>query len=155
MARRFYGSLDNRFEENRQFCDTIEIGTGMTEYYWSDRHAYEVVEVKDQKHVKVRKYDVKHVGDSYENKWELISNEENPVREMTKRGNYWYYTTTVTADDVKKIEEAEGDERINGLLWLCHNGIDKNTVLEKGKLTKYHKANVSFGKADYYYDYEF
>jgi len=155
MARKFYGSLDNRFEENRQFCDTIEVGTGMTEYYWSDRHAYEVVEVKDQKHVKVREYDAKHVGDSYENKWELISNEENPVHEMTKRGNYWYYTTTVTADDVKKIEEAEGDERINGLLWLCNVGVDKNVVLEKGKVTKYHRANVSFGKADYYYDYEF
>ena len=36
------GSLNNRLEENRMFCDTIEVGTGMTEYLYSDRHAYEL-----------------------------------------------------------------------------------------------------------------
>lgn len=26
---KLYGSLNNRLEENRMFCDTIEVGTGM------------------------------------------------------------------------------------------------------------------------------
>ena len=57
------GSISNRLEENRMFCDVIEVGTGMTEYSYTDRHAYEVVEVVDQKHIKVREYDHKHKGD--------------------------------------------------------------------------------------------
>lgn len=157
MARRFYGSLDNRLEENRMFCDTIEVGTGMTEYYWSDCHAYEVVEVKDQKHVKVREYDHKHVGEEFTNNWELISNEENPVMEMVKRGNYWYYTTTVTADDIRENYENTGDidAEIRFKLWLNQIGVNVDDVLKRGKVTRYRKANVSFGKAEYYYDYSF
>ena len=86
MSRKWYGSLNNRVEENKQFCDKIEVGTGMTEYSWSDRHAYEVTAVKDQKHVTVREYDAKHVGEAYTNKWELVSNPENPELNLTKRG---------------------------------------------------------------------
>lgn len=156
MARKWYGSLNNRVEENRQYCDTIEVGTGMTRYSWSDRHAYEVTRVKDQKHVWVREYDVKHVGEPYTNNWELISNPENPEEYMTKRGNYWYRTVVITADDVKEIEARTNEaERVQGLLWLCHNDVNKEDVLAKGKVTKYHRENVSFGVADYYYDYEF
>ena len=53
------------------------------------------------------------------------------------------------------MAEENTDKRINGQLWLCHNGIEADKVLEKGKVTKYHRTNVSFGVADYYYDYEF
>lgn len=155
MARKWYGSLNNRIEENRQFCDTIEVGTGMTEYSWSDRHAYEVVEVIDQKHVKVREYDHKNVGGAYTNDWELISNEQNPVFLMTKRGKYWYRTVTFTADILDEIEQAAGDEKLRLQLCLWHNNIDEEVLKEKGKVTKYHRMNVSFGKAEYYYDYEF
>lgn len=154
---KLYGSLNNRFEENKQYCDKIEVGTGMTEYSWSDRHAYEVVEVKDQKHVKVREYDHVMDGEPMTNSWKLVSNEENPVKTLVKRGNYWYYTTTVTADDVKKYDdEAETEsDRLNFIIWLCQLGVNKEEVLAKGKVTKYHRTNVSFGIADYYYDYEF
>lgn len=155
MGRQWYGSLNNRIEENRMFCEEIKVGTGMTEYSWSDRHAYEVIAVKDQKHITVREYRAKHVGDAYENKWELISDPNNPEMNLTKRGNYWYWTVTVTADDIRDIEEQEGDEKIRGLVWLCNLGIDKEVVLLKGKVTKYRRTNVSFGVADYYYDYEF
>lgn len=156
MSRVWYGSLNNRLEENRQFVDTIEVGTGVTEYSWSDRHPYEVVEVKDQKHVSVRELDHKHVGEAMTNDWELSSNESNPVLNMTKRGNYWYWTVTVTAKDLADFEAAEDEtERINCMIWLCNNGFDSDVIREKGKQTKYHRANVSFGKAEYYYDYEF
>jgi len=154
MARRWYGSLNNRVEENRQFCEEIKVGTGMTEYLWSDRHAYEVIAVKDQKHVTVREYDHKKKSDTpFDNDWELISNENNAIMEMVKRGKYWYTAVTITPEQAKEI--FEGDD-IDSKLWACHNGFDLQAVIESGKCkTKYHKKNVSFGVADYYYDYEF
>lgn len=156
MSKVWYGSLNNRLEENRMFCETIEVGTGMTEYYYSDRHAYEVVEVKDQKHIKVREYDHKHIGDGcMDNNWELVSNENKPVREMTKRGNYWYWTVTVTDAILANLESEDANTRINTMLFMAHNNIDAETLKAKKKVTRYRKANVSFGIADYHYDYEF
>ena len=150
---KLYGSLTNRLEENRQFCDEITVGTGVTEYSWSDRHAYEVVEVTDQKHVKIREYDHKCVGGAYSNDWELISNENNPVISLTKRGKYWYTTVTCTPEEAKEI--LDGDD-IGAKLWACHNNFDLQAIIESGKKkTTYHRRNVSFGVASYYYDYEF
>lgn len=149
MSRVWYGNLTNRLEENKMFCEEITVGTGMTEYLYSDRRPYEVVEVKDQKHVKVRRLDHKHIGNvPMDNSWELISNEENPVYEMTKRGNFWYWTVRITSDILE-------DLTFEKQLFLAHNDVDIDKLREKGKVTKYHKANVSFGHADYYYDYEF
>ena len=156
MSRRWYGNLNNRLEENRQFCETIEVGTGMTEYMYSDRHPYEVVEVKDQKHVSVRGLDHKKVGDvPMDNNWELVSNENNPVYYLTKRGNYWYWTVTVTSDILEGLEEKSNNERIDTMIFLCHQNIVADELKAKGKITRYHRANVSFGIADYHYDYEF
>lgn len=120
MARKWYGNLTNRIEEDRQYTPEIKVGTGMTEYLWSDRHAYEVIAVKDQKHVTVREYDHKLKGDAFSNDWELISNPENRTKEMNKRGKYWYEVHSY-ADGTKHYE----------------------------------RKHVSFGVADYYYDYEF
>lgn len=146
---KLYGSLDNRLEENKMFCNEIKVGTGMTEYYWSDRHAYEVTEVIDQKHVKVREYDHKHIGEAFTNKWELVSNPDNPERLMTRRGNYWYWTNTLTADDLEKVTDPYDRFRFSMM------GFDLDKVQQNGKQTKYTKASVSFGIASYYYDYEF
>ena len=95
MAR-WYGSLQNRLEENKQFGPEIYVGMGMTEYYWSDRNAYEVVEVEDQKHVKVRELGHKLVGEAFSNDWELFSDESRPVRSLVKRGKYWYWGHVAT-----------------------------------------------------------
>ena len=155
---KWYGSLNNRVDENRQFCDEIKVGTGMTEYFWSDRHAYEVVAVKDQKHVSVREYEHKRPDDkkdySYSNDWVLVSNEKNPVIDLVKRGKYWYTVTSITPEEAKEILAKENnlDER----LWACHCGFDLQEIVASGKKkTTYHKRNVSFGVASYYYDYEF
>lgn len=151
MSRRWYGSLQNRLEEDRQFCDEIEVGTGMTEYSWSDREAYEVIEVRDQKHVTVRKLDHVHVGDGkMDNNWKLISNPDNPTRDLVKRGDYWYWTTTLTAEDVK-----DADDDMTFRVRLAVGGWDLDKIREKGKQTKRWRARVSFGTADYYYDYSF
>ena len=151
MSSKWYGSVQNRLEEDRQYCDEITVGTGVTEYGWSDRHPYEVIEVRDQKHVTVRALDHIHVGDGQmDNNWKLISNPDNPTRQLEKRGKYWYWTTTITAEDIAGIEEDT-----DALLRLGLAGYDVETIRTKGKQTKRIRAKVSFGTAQYYHDYEF
>lgn len=145
----WYGSVHNRLEENRQFCDEIKIGTGVTEYLYSDRHPYEVIDVVDQKHVYIRELDHKLIGEPYSNDWELISNENNTVYYLTKRGKYWYKTITVT-DDILEPEMS-----VETMLFLAHNGINEDDLRNRKKITRYHRMNVSFGHASYYYDYSF
>ena len=155
MARKLYGNLMNRIGEDRMYCNEIKVGTGMTEYMWSDRYAYEVTAVKDQKHVTVREYEVKNVGTGFENKWELISNPEAGERDLVKVGDFWYWTNTVTADEwlEAKAEMEKGDPRYACSI-VC-NGFDPEKIMKNGKQTKRTRAKVSFGVADYYYDYEF
>lgn len=155
---KWYGSINNRIEENKQFCEEIKVGTGMTEYFWSDRHAYEVIAVKDQKHVTVREYDRKRPDTdkdySYSNEWVLVSNEKNPAMDLVKRGKYWYSVSVCTVERAKEILYKSGniDERI----WASNNGFDLIEIVKSGKdKTKYHRKNVSFGVAEYYYDYSF
>lgn len=157
MTRTMRGSYQNRIMENHHFTDEIKVGTGMTEYSYTDREAYEVIAVKDQKHVTVRTLDHRHIGDgSMDNMWELVSNENNPVYEMTKRGNCWYWTVQITADILDEIENCEDpNEKFRMQIFLANNDVDCEKLRSKGKVTKYHKANVSFGIADYNYDYEF
>lgn len=148
MARKWYGNINNRLEENRQFVDEIKVGTGVTEYHYSDRTALEVIEVKDQKHIVVRLYDHKLKGEAYSNDWELISNPNNPCYYLTKRGNYWYYTNTLTAEE---YDSYDWEKQLRCAL----AGFDPAVIHSKGKQTKYRRANISIGKASYYYDYEF
>ena len=147
---KWYGSLNNRLEENKMYCETINVGTGMTEYSWSDRHAYEVVDVKDQKHVIVRELAHRSIGGSFSNDWELFSDESKPLRALERRGKYWYWTCTLTAKDIEGIDDDQ-DWKIRVML----AGFDIDRIREKGKQTKRERANVSFGIADYYYDYSF
>ena len=146
------GSLQNRLAENKQFCDEIKIGTGVTEYFYSDRHPYEVVEVVDQKHVYIRLLDHKPIGEAYSNDWELISNKNNPIYYVTKRGKYWYKTLTIT-DDILGTDIDDID--INTRLFLAHNNITEEELRTKKKITRYNRMNISFGHAEYYYDYSF
>lgn len=146
---KWYGNIMNRLEEDRQFCTEIEVGTGMTEYFWSDRHAYEVVAVKDQKHVSVREYGHRHIGEGFQNDWELFPDETNPVRDLEKRGKYWYWVSVAAVDDLPD----EGD--VEASIRFIMAGFDPEVVKAKGKQVKRSRAKVSFGKADYYYDYEF
>lgn len=152
---RWYGSVNNRIEENRQMVEEIKVGDGVTEYFWSDRNAYEVVEVKDQKHISIREYDHKCVGGAYSNDWELISNVLNPVIELVKRGKYWYSEVIATIEDLKCFEGEMNEDKIMKQLWICNNGFDVDKIREKGIQRKYHKKNISIGVANYYYDYEF
>lgn len=155
MAR-LYGNLMNRIGEDKQYCPVIEVGTGMTEYGWSDRTAYEVTAVRDQKHVTVRELDhvAKNPG-SMDNAWELVSNPNAPEHDMVKVGEYWYWTCTVTADEWAQAKAKMDAGDIGWALSIVRNGFDPDRIMAKGKQTKRTRAKVSFGVADYHYDYEF
>lgn len=141
---KFYGSLQNRLDENKMFCDKIEVGTGMTEYSYTDTKAYEVVKVIDQNHVFVREYDHKHIGDGQmDNQWELISNSNNPIQELKKVRGYWNWVVRYTKESIENCP----------LCYIPEKIYDK--VMAKGEATKYVRTNVSFGVAEYYFDYEF
>lgn len=92
MSNIWYGSLTNRVAEKcRQ--SKPEVGMGATEMCWSDRHAYEIIEVMDDRHIKVRKLDTKRIdknGMSECQDYEYISNENNVVHTLflTKKGDW-------------------------------------------------------------------
>lgn len=152
---KWYGSLNNRLEENRQFIDTIEVGTGVTEYSWSDRHPYEVVAVKDQKHVTIRPMRHEHdpKAEPMTNSWIITSDENAATIEINKRGNYWYIVGSLTPAEAKEIYE--GDD-VDAKIWASLNNFNLPEIIESGKTKKtYSRINISFGVSEYYYDYEF
>ena len=74
---------------------------------------------------------------------------------MVKVGNVWYLVSVVTADEWKeaKAQADSGNPRM--ALSIVTNGFDPDKIMRQGKQTRRIKANVSFGVARYYYDYEF
>lgn len=157
MSRKWFGSLNNRLEEGKQFVDEIRVGDGVTEYFYSDRRPYEVIAVNDQKHITIRGLDHKHIGDCpMDNNWELYSNEENATYDLMKRGNNWYIKQEATLDDWNKAKADQEKGDLNLILWFCNNGFNGKKLEEDGKTQRrYQKMNISIGKAEYYYDYSF
>ena len=161
---KLYGSLNNRMEENKMYCKEIEVGTGMTRYDYSDRHAYEVVKVIDQTNVFVREYDHELVGEPMSNQWKLVSNENNTVIELKLKNGVWYrvieYTKELWLNNAKNMAK-ENTDKIESYYNYCKamSGLtDKEKEkIENGKAVKKLRkfGNVSFGVAEYYYDYEF
>jgi len=150
---KLYGSISNRVMENKQGVDEIKVGTGVTECLFSDRHPYEVIAVKDQKHFTIRSMRYKKADDArdYENKWDLFSDESGTVYDIVKRGKYFYYVVTMTAEDIKDFEDWDIQRKIG----FCHLEFNRDVINEKGKQTKYIKMNLYIGRAEYYFDYEF
>ena len=161
---KLYGSIDNRFEEGRQFVEEIKVGTGVTEYGWSDRHPYEVTKVVDQKHIFIREMDAIRTdknGMSDAQSYEYKSNLNNPEIELAKRGNVWYRVRRFT----KKmwLEKAESDKSFktkevayNYYVGMAGLTESQRKNLEDGKEVKqYHKMNISIGIMEKYFDYSF
>lgn len=159
---KLYGSLSNRLEEGKRFVDEIKVGDGVTMYYWSDRKAYEITKVVDQKHFFMRQYDAKHIGVAFENNWQLISNPENPEIEVMYRNNTWKSVRRFNKEQideyVSKMYECKTLEANLSLYRYYNHLSDKDMEkIESGKeVVKYYKMEpISIGVADYYYDYEF
>lgn len=61
MAKRWYGSVNNRIDEGKYYNGTyknLKNGDDITMYYWSDRVPYYIVRVVDQKDIFVKRYSV-------------------------------------------------------------------------------------------------
>lgn len=128
MAK-LYGSLVNRFEEGKNFNKdkTIHVGDPITMYHWSDRTCYYVTEVIDQKHIKVREYEVVADRDlpggmGHQN-W-LYFKTRKECNDYLKK-----YSLGVNDDDVEEHPEEEWVYRYNH--WTRAYNYDKNFVAEK------------------------
>lgn len=148
-----YGSLNNRFDENKYYNGTynnLKVGDYATVYHYSDRDAYEIIEVKDQKHVTIRELDAKRNdggGMSDCQSYDYYSNENNRTieLELTKFG--WKEVTRYNLDLYNKVKDRNGY-----VMW----GDDIVEKVMKGKEVKRgRKICISFGIADKYYDYSF
>lgn len=84
----WYGSLHNRLAE-RMVSPEPFVGMFATELMWSDRHAYEVIAVKDSRHVTVRALKATMVPgtDWLDQEYELSSDENGSVAQLFKKKN--------------------------------------------------------------------
>ena len=124
---KWYGNIDNRIEENRQYVKEIKVGDGVTEYLWSDRHPYEVSKVINQKHIFIREMDWERTdsnGMSECQEYRYISNPKNNEYELRFKYNHWYKITHWT--------DREGKTHRKSI-----------------------KINISIGVMERYYDFSF
>lgn len=89
---KWYGNLNNRFLENCRGAQP-EVGMGVTQCLWSDRHPWEIIAVKDDRHITIRALDAKRIDRNYMSEcqeYEYYSNEKNRVLNLykTKRGKW-------------------------------------------------------------------
>ena len=172
-----YGNLTNRIEEGNNYNKDkqIHVGDDITMYHWSDRTCYFVTEVIDQKHIKVKKYEVcadhsKPGGPGHQN-WllfkskkeyneylrsvfpnrelETVDEEENKEIELAYRYGKWQVVEIYTDLDAENMFGVKLKEYL-----FTATDIKK---LEAGKpVRKYHEfGNISFGVCDYYFDWSF
>lgn len=92
MSKVFYGSLQNRLMERSKMPEP-QVGMGVTEFFYSDRHPYEIIEVIDSRHIVVRALDYKRVDDNGMSDcqdYEYYSNPANHTKKLflTKQGQW-------------------------------------------------------------------
>ena len=164
---KFYGCLSNRLEEGKIFVKEIKVGDGVTEYHWSDRTPYEVIEVINQKHIIIRKMDYKRIdnnGMSDTQDYQYISNENNPKYELVLRNNVWYKVFEINKEAWLKKAKEETEKGywknelsaynyFRSMAHLTDKQYEK--VDNGGTIKKYSKMNISVGVMERYYDYSF
>lgn len=169
---KWYGNVINRVEEDRYFNGTknnIQVGTYATEYLWSDRHAYEVIEVKSQTNVVIRRLNAirtDNYGMSDCQDYRYESNPNGETRELINKKGVWKEVYTYAPlEEMKKlvIEDLREDKRdeehiMNMVRWRCCRLTEKQfeKYLQGKEIKKIgSKVSISFGTADEYYDYSF
>lgn len=129
---KFYGSINNRLQENCK-GETPVVGMGVTELQYTDRAPYEVIEVINEKKIRVRELGFKRIdsnGMSDCQDYEFFSKPDGEVKTLVLRNGRWR--------DLLKEERYLGD--------------DKWEVIETKKLG----CNGWYvGRAERYYDFSF
>lgn len=161
---KLYGSLQNRLVEGRDFTyGNIKVGTGVTEVLYSDRHAYEVIAVKDQNHFTIRR--MKAIStEPMSNTWKLESDETQPTCDIERINGVFYKVSCMTKEQVMKRAE-EALKEIFVLNTPVEKAIDfvtrfltktqKDRVLNGKQVKLKSKMNLSIGIQQEYYNYEF
>lgn len=166
MSKVWYGSLQNRLEEGRNFTGReIKAGDDITMYLYSDRACYYVDFVEDQKHIKVRRYyhcaDHEKEGGIGHQNWMLF-----------KTWDEWNaYLSRFFPEHHNAGEHHEEPEPETWVFrynkWMREvrytNPVFCGTVREHKSLEKngYFKhyydlaGSISFGVRNYHYDWEF
>lgn len=102
---KWYGSVQNRLMANSKM-PVPKVGMGATELLWSDRNAFEVIEVKDKTHCKVRAMKAVRTdsnGISESQTYKLTSNPDGEVKHLVFRNGRWR---------ARKVEEVYlGDQK--------------------------------------------
>lgn len=178
MAKKWYGSVNNRIEEGKNYIEDKQIraGTDITMYYWSDRTCYYVTKVNSQKDIEVKRYyvcaDHSKPGGMGRQNWlyfKTLKDQNKYLNSVFKDRDYdedpeesnpenWVFRYGKwKKKEVYKLEDID-ENTLEGKLTLLHfSDKDKKTLKEKGELTKYFNlsAPISFGVRDYYYDWSF
>lgn len=166
------GNFINRLEENRYFNgthDNIKVGTPCTIYLYSDRHAYEVIEVKDQNNIRIRQLkairtDNFGMSDCQNYRYERDEKGCTMTLRLTKDG--WKEVNTYTLQGFEKaVKRFMADTTTEQVArnyiayhWRLAGLTEKQfaKVMAGGEVVKVKgKVSISFGVADEYYDYSF
>lgn len=169
----WYGNLVNRVEEGRM-VDKITPDMDITMYYYSDRTCYFVTDVVNQKHIKVKKYEVvadrsKQGGPGHQNwlyfKTRKEKNEyleqffDHEFEDFEHDEETWVYRYGKWKRAEMYLKEDLDSENMFGQklrdVFFTDKEIEK---LESGKeVYRYNDlpGKISFGKRDHYYDWEF
>lgn len=168
MSKVWYGSLQNRLEEGHNFTGReIRVGDDGTMYMWSDRHPFYVVDVQNQKRIKVREYyhcaDQDKAGGMGHQDW-LLFKTWDEMNDYLSR----FFPENYKAGDHREEPEPQ--------TWVFRYGkwMREHTLTEMKHPDAYNKrereqfekngffktysplsGGVSFGVAEYYYDWEF
>lgn len=156
---KWYGSVTNRILESRKQTEKIEVGTGVTEICWSDRHAYEVVKVIDDKHLLIRRCDSKRIDDNgmsdcQEYEYTLIPYEEYYISEELLNDECTMFNLKMHCPNLYKkiikgkVGDVYGDN--NKKLVLTKKGWRERMPNGKLSVSKY-----VVGLKEEYYDYSF
>lgn len=148
MSNIWYGSLNNRLEERAQ-QPTPVVGMGVTECCYSDRHPWEIIEVKDEKHITIRQMGFERIdknGMSDCQEYRYFSKPDGGVKHLVLRNGRWR----------DRIVEAVYEEDPNGEYVRLFDG-DKKRYRKVGyKVTnKLGCDGWSLGRAEEHYDFTF
>lgn len=181
---KLYGSLNNRFDENKNFTGReIRVGDDITMYLWSDRHPYFVTKVIDQEHIYVHKYHVcadhsKEGGRGHQN-WLYFKTlkEHNQyinslhLKDLNGKEYEPYNENPKEPKDIEikfvrgKWREVhrytrEGYDKAladgNPMYGYTLTPKQRERMMAGKEVLKYSEfGNISFGVRSYYYDWEF
>lgn len=180
MSKKWYGSLDARLAEGKNYLGREELRSGddITMYYYSDQHCYYIDEVINQKEIKVKQYYVcadhskKDLGYGGHQEWlyfKTLKEHNDYIKTVNPRTQLDYAGEPEAMTWVYRY--GKWQEKLVYNKTIINNIIKRDgyctfkarnekeqKLLDEGKdVIRYVDLNgkISFGIRDYYYDWTF